>query len=99
MESAEHAGEFYADRRKDEALGGFGVAGPPYGAQSRAYLQSGLRIGSVVTLLPQAVDRHGRTVAEVIDDINLNLAMEEDGQVFAYRKYLRQCDSRENLDA
>jgi endonuclease YncB( thermonuclease family) len=29
----------------------------PYGAQSRAYLQSHLRIGSAVMLLPQTVDR------------------------------------------
>ncbi len=38
-------------------------------------------------------------VAEVIGEVNLNLAMVEDGKAFAYRKYLGQCDARDNLDA
>jgi hypothetical protein len=75
------------------------MAQAPYGAQSRAYLQTRLRIGAPVTLLPQAVDRYGRSVAEVIGEINLGLAMVEDGMAFAYRKYLGQCDAREYLDA
>jgi hypothetical protein len=52
-----------------------------------------------VTLLPQTVDRYGRTVAEVIGEVNLNLAMVEDGQAFAYRQYLGQCNANEYLDA
>ena len=75
------------------------MAQAPYGAQSRAYLQTRLRIGAPVTLLPQTVDRYGRTVAEVIGDVNLNLAMVEDGQAFAYRQYLSQCNAQEYLDA
>ena len=75
------------------------MAQAPYGAQSRAYLQTRLRIGSPVTLLPQTVDRYGRTVVEVIGEVNLNLAMVEDGQAFAYRKYLSQCNAQEYLDA
>lgn len=71
----------------------------PYGANSRAYLQTRLRIGTPVTLLPQTVDRYGRTVAEVIGEVNLNLAMVEDGQAFAYRQYLGGCDAKEYLDA
>jgi endonuclease YncB( thermonuclease family) len=71
----------------------------PYGEQARRYLQSRLRIGSNVRLIPKAIDRYGRTVAEVIGAVNLNLAMVEDGQAFAYRKHLGQCDSREYLDA
>ena len=71
----------------------------PYGANSRAYLQTRLRIGTPVTLLPQAVDRYGRTVAEVIGEVNLNLVMVEDGQAFAYRQYLGGCDAKEYLDA
>lgn len=70
------------------------MAQAPYGAQSRAYLQTRLRIGAPVTLLPQTVDRFGRTVAEVIGEVNLNLAMVEDGQAFAYRQYLSQCNAR-----
>jgi len=75
------------------------MAQAPYGAQSRAYLQTRLRIGTPVTLLPQTVDRYGRTVAEVIGEVNFNLAMVEDGQAFAYRQYLSQCNAREYLDA
>ena len=75
------------------------MAQAPYGAQSRAYLQTRLRIGAPVTLVPQAVDRYGRSVAEVIGEINLGLAMVEDGMAFAYRRYLGQCDAREYLDA
>ena len=75
------------------------MAQAPYGAQSRAYLQTRLRIGTPVALLPQTVDRYGRTVAEVIGELNLNLAMVEDGQAFAYRQYLGQCNAKEYLDA
>jgi endonuclease YncB( thermonuclease family) len=38
-------------------------------------------------------------VAEVIGEINLGLAMVEDGQAFAYRNYLAQCDAKEYLEA
>jgi endonuclease YncB( thermonuclease family) len=75
------------------------MAQAPYGTQARSYLQTRLRLGSTVSLQPKTVDRYGRTVAEVIGEINLGLAMVEDGQAFAYRKYLGQCDAREYLDA
>ncbi len=39
------------------------------------------------------------TVAEVIGEVNLNLALVEDGQAFACRQYLSQCNARECLDA
>ena len=71
----------------------------PDGANARRYLQSRLRLGSSVILRPQAVDRYGRMVAEVIGEVNLNLALVEDGMAFAYRKYLAQCDAKEYLDA
>ncbi len=71
----------------------------PYGERSRQYLRDRLRIGSRVRLLPQTVDRHGRTVAEVIAEVNLGLAMVEDGQAFAYRRYLAACNQREYLEA
>jgi hypothetical protein len=45
------------------------------------------------------LDRYGRTVAEVIAEINLGLAMVEDGQAFAYHQYLSQCNVKEYLDA
>ncbi len=75
------------------------MAQAPDGANARSYLQSRLRLGSSVTLRPQTVDRFGRTVAEVIGEVNLNLAMVEDGQAFAYRQYLSQCNAKEYLDA
>jgi endonuclease YncB( thermonuclease family) len=75
------------------------MAQAPYGAQARSDLQTRLRVGSTVTLQPKTVDRYGRTVAEVIGEINLGLAMVEDGQAFAYRKYLGQCNARDYLKA
>jgi len=75
------------------------TAQSPYGAASRRYLQQRLRIGQEVTLQPKTIDRYGRTVAEVISDININLVMVEDGQAFAYRRYLRGCEAKEYLEA
>ena len=75
------------------------MAQAPDGANARSYLQSRLRLGSSVILRPQTMDRFGRTVAEVIGEVNLNLALVEDGMAFAYRRYLGQCDAREYLDA
>ena len=71
----------------------------PYGVAARHYLQQRLRIGQEVTLRPKTIDRYGRTVAEVISEININLVMVEDGQAFAYRPYLAACDAREYLEA
>lgn len=71
----------------------------PYGNQVRRYLQQRLPIGRQVTLAVKTTDRYGRTVAEVISDININLAMVEDGQAFVYRQYLGGCDAKEYLDA
>jgi len=75
------------------------TAQSPYGVAARRYLQQRLRIGQEVTLQPKTIDRYGRTVAEVISEININLVMVEDGQAFAYRRYLDACDAKEYLDA
>ncbi len=75
------------------------MAQAPYGAQARRYLQMRLPIGSAVRLVPQTTDRFGRTVAEVIGGVNLNLALVEDGLAFAYRQYLAGCNAREYFDA
>ncbi|MFM8975007.1 MAG: thermonuclease family protein [Vulcanococcus sp.] len=75
------------------------TAQSPWGQQARRYLQRRLPIGREVTLDVKTTDRYGRTVAEVISDINLNLVMVDDGQAFAYRKYLGGCDAKEYLDA
>jgi endonuclease YncB( thermonuclease family) len=75
------------------------MAQRPYGPQAREYLQQRLPIGRPVTLKVQTTDRYYRTVAEVFSEINIGLAMVEDGQAFAYRKYLGQCDAQEYLAA
>jgi len=70
-----------------------------YGQQARSYLQQRLPVGREVRLEAKTTDRYGRSVAEVISDININLALVEDGQAFAYRQYLSGCDAKEYLDA
>ena len=75
------------------------LAQRPDGEQAHRYLQSRLKVGSKVQLIPLTVDRYGRTVAEVVGEVNLNLAMVEDGMAFAYRKFLGHCDEKAYLDA
>jgi endonuclease YncB( thermonuclease family) len=75
------------------------TAQSPYGQQARRYLQQRLPIGREVVIDVKTTDRYGRTVAEVISGVNINLAMVEDGQAFAYRQYLGGCNAREYLDA
>lgn len=71
------------------------LAQRPDGDRSRRYLSTRLPIGSPVHLRVKTTDRYGRIVAEVIGEINLNLALVEDGQAFTYSKYLHQCDAPE----
>ena len=75
------------------------TAQSPYGQQARNDLQQRLPISREVSLDVKTTDRYRRTVAEVISDININLALVEDGQAFVYRQYLSGCDAREYLDA
>ena len=75
------------------------TAQAPHGQQARSYLQQRLPVGREVRLEVKTTDRYGRSVAEVISDININLAMVEDGQAFAYRQYLGGCDANDYLDA
>ena len=65
----------------------------------RDFLQQRLPIGREVALDVKTTDRYGRTVAEVFSGVNINLALVEDGQAFAYRHYLRSCDASDYLDA
>ena len=49
---------------------------------------------------PQAIDKYGRTVAEVfVGGRNVNLELVRGGYAFVYRKYLDQCDQAAYLDA
>ena len=59
----------------------------PYGMASRNQLKALLPLGSTVSLRVQAVDRYGRSVAEVIGKGPINLAMVQNGQAFVYRQY------------
>ena len=71
----------------------------PYGLKSRQYLQQRLPISREVSLNIKTTDRYGRSVAEVFSGVNINLALVEDGQAFAYRQYLRGCDAKAYLEA
>jgi endonuclease YncB( thermonuclease family) len=75
------------------------TAQTPYGLKSRQYLQQRLPIGREVSLNIKTTDRYGRSVAEVISETNINLALVEDGQAFVFRQYLRGCNAKEYLDA
>ena len=58
------------------------TAQSPFGVASRNQLKALLPLGSTVSLRVQAVDRYGRTVAEVIGKGIVNLAMVQAGQAF-----------------
>ena len=75
------------------------TAQSPHGQQARSYLQQRLPVGREVRLEVKTTDRYGRSVAEVISDININLVLVEDGQAFAYRQYLSGCDAKAYLEA
>ena len=76
------------------------MAQSPYGQQARSALQQMLPIGSSVTLKAQTKDRYGRTVAEVFtqNGANAGLTLVQQGNAFAYRQYLKQCDEWAYLD-
>jgi len=71
----------------------------PYGLKSRQHLQQRLPIGNEVSLNIKTTDRYGRSVAEVFSGVNINMALVEDGQAFAYRQYLGGCDAKSYLEA
>lgn len=76
------------------------MAQAPYGQQARQALQELLPVGSTLTLKVQTKDRYGRTVAEVFtqNGANAGLTLVQQGNAFAYRQYLKQCDEWAYLD-
>lgn len=65
----------------------------PFGGASRLALQGLLPLGAEVTLRVKAVDRYGRTVAELVRGRrNLNQALVDAGQAFVYWNYIEGCD-------
>ena len=75
------------------------TAQSPYGLKARTYLQQRLPIVREIGLNIKTTDRYGRSVAEVFSGVNINLALVEDGQAFAYRQYLSGCDAKAYLGA
>ena len=71
----------------------------PYGQQARRYLQQRLPRNREISLDVKTIDRYDRTVAEVFSGVNINLAMVEDGQAFAYRRHLGSCNERAYREA
>jgi endonuclease YncB( thermonuclease family) len=71
----------------------------PYGKQARTYLQQRLPIGRQVSLNIKTTDRYGRSVAELISESNINLALVQEGHAFVYRQYLSGCDAMAYLEA
>ena len=70
----------------------------PWGPRSTTFLKQLTPVGSEVKLRVQTKDRYGRTVAELLNrQGNVNQLMVGAGQAFAYRRYLRQCDSQRYL--
>ena len=76
------------------------MAQSPYGLQSRQALHQLLPVSSTVTLKVQTKDRYGRTVAEVfaLNGANAGLTLVQQGNAFAYRQYLKQCNEWAYLD-
>ena len=69
------------------------ISQDPFGARSRDFLKKILPLGTKVTLRIQAIDRYGRSVAEVFTKKgNINQLMIEQGHGFVYRQYLKNCN-------
>ena len=65
----------------------------PYGMNSRRALQGLVPIGTQVTLKTKAVDRYGRSVAEVLKGgNNINQTLVRSGDAFVYWQYISGCD-------
>jgi len=70
------------------------MAQAPYGEQAPHAIASRLKIGSKVNLLLQTVDRYVPHRGPEIDrEVNLNLAMVEDGSGLCVRKFPGPCDA------
>lgn len=75
------------------------LAQAPHGERARAYLRTRLPVGSRVWIRPVDTDRYGRTVAEVIGEINVGLAMVEDGWAFVHPRHVEACAAEEYRQA
>lgn len=67
----------------------------PWGAAAGPALRELLPVGSLVRVRPHAIDRYGRTVAEVFrGNRSAGLALVRHGYAFAYRDYLAGCSGQ-----
>jgi endonuclease YncB( thermonuclease family) len=65
----------------------------PFGTQARQQLQALAPVGSSVELRIKAIDRYGRSVAELTrGGRNLNQALVASGDAFVYWQYIAGCD-------
>ena len=65
----------------------------PHGATARVQLQALAPVGSAVELRIKAIDRYGRSVAELgRNGRNLNQALVASGAAFVYWQYINGCD-------
>ena len=65
----------------------------PYGNDARQALQADLPIGTRVGVRTKAIDRYGRTVAEVLKGtININQSLVGAGAAFVYWQYIDGCE-------
>jgi endonuclease YncB( thermonuclease family) len=65
----------------------------PYGIAGRQRLLKLLPAGTEVIIKSKAVDRYGRTVAEVFEgNININQKLVATGNAFIYWQYINGCD-------
>jgi len=72
----------------------------PYGERSKARLLQLAPVDSEIRVDAKETDRYGRTVAEVFNgDLNLGLALVQEGQAVAYRQYLSNCEGAAYLAA
>jgi endonuclease YncB( thermonuclease family) len=75
------------------------IAQRPYGQNARQVLQQRYRSAAQCDWTRRPPIAMAALVAEVFSGVNINLAMVEDGQAFAYRQYLSGCNAKEYLDA
>ena len=65
----------------------------PYGKTARQALKDLMPAGSEVALRSKAIDRYGRTVAEVFrNGSNINQSLVVSGNAFVYWQYIKGCD-------
>ena len=58
-----------------------------------------MTIGRQIPLHVKTINSYSSLMTEIFSGININLALEQEGQAFAYRQYLSGCDAKAYLKA